>query len=760
MRDACAGRVLRLRPERPARATLGASRRATTGASIAGAFAAFGLIVWGARMRRARRSFTPWSRETRARFDALGLPARPDPLRAVLPSRNDALGSSCRSTRRGSAGDVKPSSCASRDAIKVKEHDVHHAVDVCQRLGARVAFLLHDDPASLDLGAVRAVLDWAGRGGTRAVHVLPLAVSRLEWARTAERSARSRRGDLAARQPLRGSRAHHVVEPVLEPRAARLGPPRRDARRALGRRDGPPAFRQVVARARGRAQAPGALGLRGPRGLPPRDRVRQGPFARGRRHPALGLRSAHRLGARPLPPGEGPGGARRRGRRGGADARGARPLLGLRALRRRAVRRRCSSCSTSSSRCSRWTSSRAGQALDVLAILLGRLRNALGREPSPSGAASVGVLLCGALHPLLWAPLRTLGQQSIMGAFPVALRAVPLAGGGLVDDAWPRRTPGHPLCGRSARFHRRAIARRAAAPAAHRDVGARALRSGSRAPGQPRRGQRGDRGSARGRRPRRARRVAAARVGRVRDRRARRTRGGHAAGAGRGRSPLAAATLARSPSAASSRSSRRAASRRAWRAKRSSDARRRPAACCSGSSERPGFSSRSAIPSRPRPTSWPTAPSEGCSRGPTASATRRRPRRPPPPRRSARTARTRSAGAGPPPRRRNVRSLARAPALVAHRDERPGEDPLEEKDAVDRVEKPVREPEASLDAQVVRRREERSERQRDRPLAGGCARPRRRRTGARPGPRRRERGAGSRRRTRPPASRGSSSGTA
>ena len=62
--------------------------------------------------------------------------------------------------------------------------------------------------------------------------------------------------------------------------------------------------------------------------------------------------------------------------------------------------------------------SRAGQALDVLAILLGRLRNALGESPSPSGAASVGVLLCGALHPLLWAPLRTLGQQSIMGAFP------------------------------------------------------------------------------------------------------------------------------------------------------------------------------------------------------------------------------------------------------------------------------------------------------------------------------------------------------
>ena len=26
--------------------------------------------------------------------------------------------------------------------------------------------------------------------------------------------------------------------------------------------------------------------------------------------------------------------------------------------------------------------------------------------------------MCAALHPLLWAPLRTLGGQSIMGAFP------------------------------------------------------------------------------------------------------------------------------------------------------------------------------------------------------------------------------------------------------------------------------------------------------------------------------------------------------
>jgi hypothetical protein len=61
---------------------------------------------------------------------------------------------------------------------------------------------------------------------------------------------------------------------------------------------------------------------------------------------------------------------------------------------------------------------RLGHVLDVLAILLGRLRNAVGDAPHPEGSSPVGILLCSALHPLLWAPLRTLGQQSIIGAFP------------------------------------------------------------------------------------------------------------------------------------------------------------------------------------------------------------------------------------------------------------------------------------------------------------------------------------------------------
>jgi hypothetical protein len=59
-----------------------------------------------------------------------------------------------------------------------------------------------------------------------------------------------------------------------------------------------------------------------------------------------------------------------------------------------------------------------GRALDVMATLTGRLRSALAEPSSPHAGSSVSVVLCAAMHPLLWAPLSTLGGQSIMGAFP------------------------------------------------------------------------------------------------------------------------------------------------------------------------------------------------------------------------------------------------------------------------------------------------------------------------------------------------------
>jgi hypothetical protein len=389
----------------------------TSGAAIGGTLAVCALVVWGARMRRARRSFAPWSRETRKRFEALGLPARPDPLRAVLPSRNDALGLVLPVDAAWERWGRQAVVVRVRETLKVKEQEVHHAVEVCQRIGARVSFLLHDDPASLDLGAVRAVLDWAGRGGTRAVHVLPLAVSRLEWARNASDLL-----DLVEETSLRGNpfevrgritsssqfwnRERLVSGLLAETRAGRWVV-------VTGlRRFGKSSLALEVAR-----RLPGLSAYVDLAGFHHEIAFGKDPSlavdAILRSVCARLIDSARALYPRAKVP-EAPSGE--------VDA----------AALTRVVRDLCTACAPFAEgrpppmllvldeleQVLAMDASRAGQALDVLAVLLGRLRNALGESPSPSGAASVGVMLCGALHPLLWAPLRTLGQQSIMGAFP------------------------------------------------------------------------------------------------------------------------------------------------------------------------------------------------------------------------------------------------------------------------------------------------------------------------------------------------------
>jgi hypothetical protein len=391
-------------------------QRTTTG-SAAAAFAAIALVVWGARMRRARRSFTNWSRETRARLESLGLVARPDPFRAVLPSRNDALRVDLPADAAWERWGLQACVVRVRNAIKVQEHDVHHAVNVCQRLGARVVFLLHDDTASLDLGAIRAVLDWAGRGGARVVHVLPLAVSRLEWARTSSDLL-----DLVEETSLRGNpfevrgritsssqfwnRERLVSGLLAETRAGRwvvVTGLRRFGKSSLAlevarRLPGLTAYVDLAGFHHEIAFGPDpslavdailrsvcARLIDSARTLYPRAKVQEAPV--GEVDAAALTRFVRDLCSACAPL---------------ADGRPPPMLIVLDELEQVLASE----------------PARVGQALDVLAILLGRLRNALGESPSPNGAASVGVLLCGALHPLLWAPLRTLGQQSIMGAFP------------------------------------------------------------------------------------------------------------------------------------------------------------------------------------------------------------------------------------------------------------------------------------------------------------------------------------------------------
>jgi hypothetical protein len=392
--------------------------RRIAGGAIAGVLGVFGLIAWAIRMLQARRSFLSWSKETRARLDAIGLPAHPDPMRAVMPSRNDSLRVALPADAAWERWGRQASVVRVANAAKIQEQDVHHSVEVSQRSGARVGFLLHDDTASLDLGAVRAVLDWAGRGGTRAVHVLPLAVSRLEWARDASDLL-----DLVEETSLRGNpfevrgritsssqfwnRERLVSGLLAETRAGRWAV-------VTGlRRFGKSSLALEVAR-----RLPGLSAYVDLAGF--HHEISFG------RDPSLAVDAILRSvcarlvdSARAMYPAakvpDAPTGE--------VDA----------AALTRVVRDLWSACAPYAEarrppamllvldeieQVLAIDATRPGQALDVLAILLGRLRNALGESPSPSGNPSVGVLLCGALHPLLWAPLRTLGQQSIMGAFP------------------------------------------------------------------------------------------------------------------------------------------------------------------------------------------------------------------------------------------------------------------------------------------------------------------------------------------------------
>ena len=374
-------------------------------------------IRWGLRLLRARRLFGQWASETRERFLALELPATSDALRFVFPER---FGMLALTLPRSAAWERWGSSAAvvkAPSASTIREADVHQAVQVASRVGARVVFLLHDDSAQLEFGAARAILDWAARGGNRTMHVLPLAVSRLAWARSAEDLL-----DLVEESSLRGNpfevrgritsssqfwnRERLVSGLLAEARAGHwlvVTGLRRFGKSSLAmevarRLTGPSAyvdlagFHHEVGFLEDPSQAVDAI-LRSVCARLVESALALYPSAPVPEPPVASLDAAafsawmRRLSTACVP------------------AAGGRPppiLIVLDELEQvLAV-----------------GPARLGHVLDVLSILFGRLRNAIGEAPLADAGAPIGVLLASALHPLLWAPLRTLGQQSIMGAFP------------------------------------------------------------------------------------------------------------------------------------------------------------------------------------------------------------------------------------------------------------------------------------------------------------------------------------------------------
>lgn len=386
-------------------------------ASGAGLLALLVVGAWFGRLRRARRVYSGPLRTAGEHLGGLGLAATKDPWRFVFPSRYDVLRLELPRTPAWEQWGLRAVAVLAPGAGALREADVNHAAGVALRADCRVVFLLHADSATPDLGAVRATLDWAARGGTRAVQVLPLAISRLAWATRDEDlldlvEATTLRGNpFEVRGPVRSSsqfwnRERLVAGLLTEARAGNwvvVTGLRRFGKSSLAlevarRVTGPSAyvdlagFHHEVSYGETPAVAVDAI---------LRTLVMRLSDSAAARYPAAVVP--------PVPAGT-------------LDA----PALAawLRAL--------AAACGTSSGtppppmllvldeveQLLSAPPDKLGRALEVLATLTGRLRSALAEPTSPHAGSTVGVALCAAMHPLLWAPLSTLGGQSLMGAFP------------------------------------------------------------------------------------------------------------------------------------------------------------------------------------------------------------------------------------------------------------------------------------------------------------------------------------------------------
>lgn len=375
------------------------------------------LLLWLVRLRRAQRELGGVMETARASLEGLGLAATVDPWRLLFPSRHDTLSLELPRTPGWERWGPRASVVLSPSPTALREAEVNHAATVALRRDVRVVFLLHPDTAAPDLGAVRAMLDWAARGGTRAVQVLPMALSRLAWATRDEdlldlvESTTLRGNPFEVRGPVRSSsqfwnRERHVAGLLGEARAGHwvvVTGLRRFGKSSLAL--------EVARRTTGPSAYVDLAGFHHEVSFGETPSVAVEAILR-----TLVLRLADSataaFPAADLP--EVPAGA--------LDA----PALAawLKALG--------AACGTSSAsppppmllvldeveQLLSAPPEKLGRALDVLATLTGRLRSAFAEPSSPHAGSTVAVVWCAAMHPLLWAPLATLGGQSLMGAFP------------------------------------------------------------------------------------------------------------------------------------------------------------------------------------------------------------------------------------------------------------------------------------------------------------------------------------------------------
>jgi len=410
----CVGEVSGLRYDCQARVALRARWRAWSrlalGAALLLCFGGAGL-VWARRLTRARARYGAWLSSSRAALARAGLRASPLRFRHLLPRRHRMLRLELPATadweRWGKRAVVVR---AERGALSAR--DVDEAAGLARSVGSELSILVHDEEVSPELGAVRAMLDWAVRGA-QAVQVLPAARTRLEWVRSAADLL-----DLVEQTSLRGNPfevrgritsasqffdRERVVSGLLAGVQAgtwtlvtglrRMG--KSSVALEVARQlNGPSAYVDFAGFHHELAHAPGDVAA-----------------SAVLRYLCIRLAESarERLGKQIPPPPEGDLDSSRltdwlagfkQACFGEVGQGGGHALIIFDELEQAIGA----------------APGRVDHALDVLATVMGRLRAALG-TPAP-GANRIGVLLCGAIHPFLWSPLAPLAGGTLMSALP------------------------------------------------------------------------------------------------------------------------------------------------------------------------------------------------------------------------------------------------------------------------------------------------------------------------------------------------------
>jgi hypothetical protein len=396
-------------------------RRRTRRASAGAISTALLLVVlgWARASRRVKRLYGAWRADVGSRLRAIGLPVAGDWLRWLVPARGASLVVRLPAgpdwQRWGARAAVLRTAAPSR----IGERDVARAAAQAQAAGATVAFLLHDEGASPDLKAVRGMLEWAAKGTRHAVQIVPLATERLQGARTSGELL-----DLIEQVSIRGNpfdvRGRLVSSSQFFDREGLVSGLIASAEAGQWvtitglRRFGKSSLALEVAR---RLPGPSAyVDLAGfhdelvssrPAGEAAASLLR---YLLSQLHQS----ARERYGASPaLPAPPGP-----------TEMVDAAQMLNWLRLFVTAVRNADGGRTPPAflliidevEQALGVGPDRIGHSLDVLSTLVGRLRACLFESLAPSGCR-FGVVFCGAAHPLLWAPLATLGGQSLMGAF-------------------------------------------------------------------------------------------------------------------------------------------------------------------------------------------------------------------------------------------------------------------------------------------------------------------------------------------------------